>query len=240
MALKTLGEYLAVGGMPESVKKWCETKDIAQCLVVSTTIIKTYRQDFNKYAKKHELKYVRLLFNQIPKCLGQKFKFSKISGEHRKNELAPCLDLLETAGIVTPVVSSAGNGIPLGAEIDFDDFKLIFLDIALSQVVLGLKNGRWITDPLKQFVNKGALVEAFIGQELLAYSNPLQTVILPVEVKSGSGTTIKSLHAFLEKHPQSPYGIRYSTQNYSVHEKIHSYPLYAIIKIRESGGSIEE
>jgi len=133
------------------------------------------------------------------------------------------------------------------------------LDVGLSQAVLGLKSGKWINNPLKQFVNKGELVEAFVGQELHAYSRPLQTIelyywhketrdqsaeidyliqgdvdtedetaILPIEVKSGLGTTLKSLHTFLEKHPESPLGIKFSTQNYSVHGKIHSYPLYAI------------
>lgn len=45
------------------------------------------------------------------------------------------------------------------------------------------------------------------------------------------GETLSSLQSFLENHQNSPYGIRFSTNNYSVHEKIHSYPLYAIIKV---------
>jgi len=252
-ALKLLGEYIAVGGMPDAVTKWCETKDINECFDVFKTIIVNYRQDFNKYADKLQLKYVALLFDHVPHFLGQQFKFSSIPGDYKKNELSPCLDLLETAGIVTPVLSSAGNGIPMGAEANLNDFKIIFLDVALSQAILGLQSGDWPIDPLKEFVNKGGLVEAFVGQELLVYSTHLINnklyywhketrdihaevdyliqngpFVIPVEVKSSSGTTLKSLYTFLETHPKSPYGIRFSTQNYSVHAKIHSYPLYAI------------
>lgn len=55
--------------------------------------------------------------------------------------------------------------------------------------------------------------------------------IIPVEVKSGKGSTLKSMQLFLKNHQDSPYGIRFSTNNYSVHEKIHSYPLYAIANV---------
>ncbi len=52
--------------------------------------------------------------------------------------------------------------------------------------------------------------------------------IIPIEVKSGAGSTLKSMHSFLQTHLDSPYGLRFSTQNYSVYENIYSYPLYAV------------
>lgn len=249
------GEYLAVGGMPEIVKCWQETKDLFACSRLQQTLIDTYRQDFNKYAKKFQIKYLNLLFDFVPVRMGKKFKFSEAGGDYQKRELSPCLDLLSTAGITTKVFWSAGNGIPLGSQIDLQDFKVLFLDIALCQVILGLDLGAWIINPLEQFINKGELVEAFVGQELLAYSNPFKKSslyywhravrgsqaeidyliqkeenIIPIEVKSGSGTTLKSMQMFLESHPNSSYGIKFSTLNYSVFQKIHSYPLYAVAK----------
>lgn len=250
-----VGDYLAIGGMPEAVARWQETKDFFACFKIHKAILDTYRQDFNKYAKKFQIKYTSLLFDHIPRQLGQKFKYSAIDGDYRKRELAPCLDLLKTAGIIHPVFHTAGNGLPLGAEVDPLDFKVIFLDIALSQAMLDLNPGDWVLKPLEMFTNKGELVEAFVGQELLAYASPhikknlyywrrnapnsqaeidylvqQQANIIPIEVKSGAGSTLKSMHMFLESHPQSPYGIRFSIQNYSIHEKVHSYPLYAIAK----------
>ena len=254
-ALELIGNYIAIGGMPEAVKAWKETKNLAACAHIHHTLIDTYRQDFGKYAKKFQIKYVSLLFDNAPLQLGKQYKYSHIEGEYRKRELAPTLDLLETAGIIHKVLNTSGNGIPLGAEADPGRFKITFLDVALSNALLGLKIENWFLKPLEELVNKGELVESLVGQELLAYGNPFQKgqlyywerlapssqaevdyliqkneQVIPIEVKSGAGSTLKSMHMFLESHPKSEYGIRFSTQNYSQFQKIYSYPLYAIYK----------
>ena len=95
-----------------------------------------------------------------------------------------------------------------------------------------------------------------MGQELLCYGNPHQKTdlyfwkrqeksstaevdflyeynrnVIPVEVKSGDGRTLKSMSMFLETHAESPFGIRFSAQNYSEWQKIHSRPLYAVCSL---------
>jgi len=254
--LALVGEYLAIGGMPEAVQKWVITRDPKVCFAVHQALLDTYRQDFGKYAQRFQIKYLEKLVAGIPRQLGTKFKYSAIDGEYRKRELAPCIDLLGYAGIIHQVMCTAGHGIPLGAEADLHDFKLLFLDVALSQTVLGLDLKMWFLNPVQEFVNKGSLIEAFIGQELLVYADPGQRAqlfywrrnaqgseaeidyliqhegrIIPLEVKSGYGSTLKSMRMFLESHPQSPYGLRFSAHNYSVHDVIHSYPLYAVCKL---------
>lgn len=251
-----LAEYLAIGGMPEAVECWRAMRDPQLCFEVHHALIDTYRQDFGKYAQKFQVKYLEVVFNAIPRQMGTKFKYTGIDGDYRKRELAPCLDLLMTAGVAHQVLRSAGNGIPLGAEADPSDFKTLFLDVALSQAILGLDLKAWFLSSQQEFVNKGAVIEAFVGQELLAYAQPMQKHtlfywrrhaqnseaevdyliqdqghIVPVEVKGGAGSTLKSMHMFLESHAQSPYGIRFSTQNYSKYNNVHSYPLYAIAHV---------
>ena len=130
---------------------------------------------------------------------------------------------------------------------------MILLDVGLSQAVLGLKLDDWLLNSNVAFVNKGELVEAFIGQEFLAYTHPMYDSdlyywhrhkvggegeidyliqhnenVIPIEVKSGKGSTLKSMHLFLESRPSAPYGIRFSTQNYSIYKRVRSYPLYAV------------
>ena len=136
------------------------------------------------------------------------------------------------------------------------DYKVIFLDVALSQIMLGLQTAGWYINPLTEFINKGALVEAFVGQEILTCLDPASKPVLyywhketrgssaeidyliqqeeyaiPIEVKSGEGRTLKSIQMFLESHQKSPYGIRFSIQNYSEYNKIRSYPLYAVFQL---------
>ncbi len=253
--LQHLGSYIAIGGMPQSVECWRSSQNLLDCAQISQILADAYRYDFIKYGKSHQIKYLELLFSHIPHQLGKKFKYNLV-GEYRKRELEPCLELLTTAGIIHKVQHSDAQGIPLGAQVNPDMFKLLFIDVALSQFMLDIKTGDWILNPLESFINKGTLAEAFVGQELLAYEHPTkkanlyywhrnskgseaeldfviqhQDKIFPIEVKSSQGTRLRSLHMFLETHENSPYGIRFSTHPYSIYEKVHSYPLYAIANI---------
>lgn len=259
-ALGLLGEYLALGGMPYALQYWVDKREPLGFAKVHSSLLTAYRQDFGKYARKLQIKYVELVFDQIPLQMGRKFKYSLIEGEYRKRELAPALDLLVTAGVAHKVLYSAGQGVPLGAQVDPQDYKAIFLDIGLAQSALALDIAGWFLQPQREFVNKGSLVEAFVGQELIAYGLPYAKqstfywhketgltaaeidylvqsagVVIPIEVKAGAGSTLRSLRYFLESHATSPYGIRFSTQNYSVHENVHSYPLYAIASVIAAG-----
>ena len=260
--LGLLGEYLALGGVPDSVQRWVDKKDPLGCAKVYSRLLSTYQQDFDKYARKLQIKYVELVFTHIPMQLGRKFKYSLIEGDYRKRELAPALDLLVTAGVAHKVYYSAGQGVPLGAQIDPQDYKVIFLDAGLAQSLLDLDIAQWFLNPQNEIINKGALVEAFVGQELLVYADPqiknntyywhkdaaigqsevdyliqIGATVVPVEVKSGSGRTLKSIQIFLDSHVKSPYGIRFSAQNYSVYDKIYSYPLYAVAKVMSDKNS---
>jgi len=251
--LDLLSHYLAIGGMPEVVYLWKETQNPFECTVVQETLLTTYRQDFVKYARQNQIKWVELVFNHVPRQLGQKFKYSLIEGDYRKRELAPCLDLLTTAGVVHQIFLAAGQGLPLGAQANLTSYKVMLLDTALSQAALGLDLRDWLLASQQGFINKGSVVEAFIGQEILAYADAYKKEqlyfwqrseknseaevdfiiqrdgkIIPIEVKSGAGSTLKSMHSFLQTHLDSPYGLRFSTQNYSVYENIYSYPLYAV------------
>jgi predicted AAA+ superfamily ATPase len=259
--LTLFGHYCAIGGMPEVVLSWKNKQDLEECFEIFHTLIDTYQQDFGKYAQKFQLKYVALLFDAIPRFVGTKFKYSAVEGEYRKRDLVPCFDLLVTAGVAHTVVRSAGNGVPLGAEADLENFKALFLDSALGQTLLGFDVKAWFLNPEQEFVNKGSMIEALIGQEFLAYSRPIhkeqlfywcrnvpgseaeidyliavEGKVIPVEVKSGVGSTLKSMHMFLDSHQQSPFGIRFSVQNYSVHGKIYSYPLYAVSTVIKDHG----
>jgi len=257
--LHLLGEYFAVGGMPEAVQCWLDTQDLNKCRTVLRTTVDSFRQDFNKYATKFQIKYLELLFNTIPALLGQKFKYSNIPGEYRKRELMPSLDLLIKAGVVHKVVHSSGTGIPLGATANGEKFKPLFLDIALAQTILGSDSASWLLDPELNLVNKGAITEAFVGQELLAYSPfdwktqlyywhreakssnaeidyliQKKNQIIPIEVKSGAPGRLKSMRIFLDDHMHSEYGIRFSSSNYATDNSIQNIPLYAVAGIVDS------
>lgn len=263
--LDLVGVYLAIGGMPAAVNAWIETNTPRTVRRIHSDLLASYEQDFNKYASTHQIKYLDALFHNALAQMSNKFMFTRV-GKYQKRELAPALELLEKAGLVHPVVRTAGQGIPLGAEAQLDDFKIIFLDIGLSQASLNLDITPWFLEPLTAFVNKGELVEAFIGQEILAYSDPIARghlfywhretrgsqaevdylvqigeKIIPIEVKAGTSLRIKSMHIFLDSHLNSPYGMRFSAHNYLVEPRVHTYPLYAAVKpFIDANGTMRE
>ena len=223
--MNLMGEYFAIGGMPEAVAKWVQEKNPKESFQVHHDLIASYRQDFEKYAKEHQMEYVEVLFQQIPHMIAEEFQYKNIHGEYQKRELAPCLDLLCKANVIHKIHHSAGNGIPLGSEANLEWFKLILVDIALSQAALGFDLSTWFSEPGSKFINCGSLSEAFVGQELLCYSNPHQKGTLHfwkrqaksstaevdylsmstskklslIEVKSGDGRTLKSMLMFLPR-----------------------------------------
>ncbi|MGE0009556.1 MAG: ATP-binding protein [Candidatus Babeliales bacterium] len=252
--INLLSMYLAIGGMPAAVNNWQEAKNSRAVKETHTEILTAYVGDFNTYAKKHQQKYLSLIFDRAMQQLARKFMFARI-GEYKKRELEPALLLLEKAGIIYPIYENSGQGIPLGSDVNFDDFKVIFLDIGLAQAQLKFDISSWLINPQETIVNQGELVEAFIGQELLAYSDPIKKEqlyywrkkvrgsdcevdyltqlgqkIIPIEVKSGRSTRLLSMHRFLETHPKSPYGIRFWANTETKEASLHSLPLYAVAK----------
>jgi hypothetical protein len=259
--LGLLGEYMAVGGMPEAVKKWLETENLKECSAVHQDLIDTFRQDFSKYAKKRKQQYVEMVFSAISRLMGKKFVFTAVSPDIRARELRPALELLTKAGIAHVIHHSSANGLPLGAEVNPLISKVIFLDIALAQAILGIDGGKYILEPERAIVNLGAVSEAFVGQEILAYSSVdrksslyywlreksgraevdyitgINGQVIPIEVKSGITGSLKSLLQFLQQKKNTPYGIQLSQRNFFVDKgrRVRGYPLYAISSVLKGG-----
>lgn len=254
--LALIAEYMAIGGMPAVVKTWRDTDDIDKCGEIQSLIIEGYQQDFEKYAKKHQIKYISQIYNNVPLQIGKTFKFTNVPGKYRKRDLVPCYELLEKARVIRSIQHSHGQGIPLGGQANPNIFKTLFLDVALAQRMLGHHPKEWFLHPQRELINKSEMTECFIGQELMAYASPLENhklyywsrqrksssaevdylldiegEVIPIEVKNAKSSTLKSMHLFLQEHTHSPYGIRFSTHNYSMHDNIHSYPLYAVAQL---------
>ncbi len=254
--LEILGKYLAIGGMPEVVSCFVKSKNPRLCFSLYQGILDRYRQDFYKYCKDHQIKYVKELFNEIPRQTGKQFKYTKIHKEYKKRELTQGLDLLCAANVVYKVHHTTAKSLPLGGQCHSDWFKVGFVDVALSQSILGLDLKPWFLHPEKEFLNRLGFLENFLGGEFLAYSNPHRKMelyywkkeerqsqaevdfcikykesIIPIEVREGDKRTLKSLQLFLDLHPKSPYGIRFSTQNTSRIGRLAFRPLYDVVSL---------
>ena len=170
-------------------------------------------------------------------------------------QIKTALETLILAGLVYPVTHTSANGIPLGAEINEKYRRMIFLDTGLLQCLLGLDLSDILSTTDIQVVNRGAIAETFVGNEIVKSSScyepkslfcwhreksgsnaevdyvvQLADKIRPIEVKSGIKGSMQSMRYFLHQK-DIDYGIRTSLENFCSYDDIRVYPLYAIKNI---------
>ncbi len=247
-------QYFLIGGMPAAIAVFLKTESFLRSREMQAIILQTYQNDFGKYAKKSEHKYLQLLFEKIPNLIGQHFKYSKIDSETSSRELKKAVHLLEQAGILHRVHATSASGIPLKFHQNEQKFKLLFLDLGLIQQVNQIDPEKIWTEDLTQ-INAGMMAEQFVGQELIAYGEFYEqkelffwenekrgsqaevdyvitdgTQIIPIEVKAGKTGRLRSLKQFI-KEKKSPFGIRICQSPLSYQDQILNVPFYMIEQI---------
>ncbi len=235
--LALLRSYYYIGGMPEAVAVFAETRSYKQVSEVHNSIIDTYRDDFPKYTGSRNLNRMLNVFNFAARNVGIKIKYSHISKHDQSVTIKKDIELLAMARVVSKVIHSHCSGLPLQADIEEKVYKLLFLDVGLMNAICGL-DWRNLTqiDDIK-LVNQGAVAEQFIGQHLQAMiaDKPNRELnywlregkatnaeldfvvaiggeIVPIEVKSGATGSLKSLHQFMGSK-KAPLAIRFDTQH---------------------------
>lgn len=180
--VETFRSYLTVGGMPEAVTQWVETGDYLKCQQVQDDIMLAYEDDFSKYETKADPMLLRQTLRSVALQIGSKFVFSQVQGNYRSEKIKAALELLKDAGLIRPVIHTAANGVPLGAETNEKFVKYLFLDSGLLLRLLGLENtsgpsemSRFIlVSTASDLVNKGHVTEMVAGLEMLKYNTPTQ------------------------------------------------------------------
>jgi len=240
--LTYLRNYFIVGGMPEAVDLWVKQKDLIQIQRCHNNIRHTYEADFSKYSKKANPEHLRSVFRKLPWLVGNKIRYVKIDRYEKPANLSKAVKQLESAGIITLVYHSDGNGIPLNAQRNDKKFKSVFLDTGLYSAALSLRLSDLSDFENALIINSGALAEQFVGQQILNHTMPWEepeihywhrekrgssaeidyliskgTEIIPVEVKAGKTGTLRSLHVFACSK-SSKIGLRFNNDLPSVTE----------------------
>jgi len=241
--------YLYVGGMPEVVQVFSETRDWEQVRKVQTQILNSYEADFSKHTPKEIVPRVRMVWQSIPAQLAKenkKFVYGVIRDGARAKDFEIAIQWLADCGLVIKIHRLSKPGIPLIAYQDLSVFKLFLVDVGLLGAMAGihisvLLNGN---DVFTEF--KGALTEQFVMQQLRIESNRYigywtnerstsevdfiiqdNGNIVPFEVKSGENLRAKSFRLFCEKYaPQR--AVRTALTPYKKEDWMTNIPLYAI------------
>ncbi|HUU05667.1 MAG TPA: ATP-binding protein [Patescibacteria group bacterium] len=248
--LAKLKIFQIIGGMPEVVKDYLETKDFNRCQKQLDNLVTSWVDDFAKYKKRSPVLRLQEVFKAIVFQTGSKFKYASIA-DGRTESYKDVLELLLKAGLAYKVCHTSARGLPLGAQINDKKFKILIFDSGIYQRIVGLNLSEYIASDLQQLINKGHLAELFSGLELIKSGSPYsypelyywhreekssnaevdfvvqgKNGVVPLEVKAGTKGQMQSLHIFLDERNLST-GIRISAENFSRYDKIITIPLYA-------------
>ncbi len=246
--LEFLRLYFFIGGMPEAVKVYAETKNLTEVEKVHTSILTSFQYDFAKYGSRKQQEYLKDSLQYVAKNIGKKVKFSAINRNVHSSYIKDALLKLELSRIVHLVRKTKSSKVPINQYVDNNVFKPLFLDIGLVCSVSRIK----LID-IKDLITdyEGTLAEQFVGQELLTSFNyyedaklfywireakntnaeidflhQIENTIYPVEVKAGKIGTLKSLQVYLAEKKEKT-GIRLNTDLPSVGNN-----LKAVVTIR--------
>lgn len=240
-------EYMVVGGMPEVVNKYIETKSFKETLLVQRRIVSDYLNDMVKYADGSERIKVRECYQSIPLQLAKenkKFQYKLVKSGGNARYFDASLNWLKDSGLVNLTYRLKTISKPLEIHKESAVFKVYMADTGLlvsqfdESVVKELLNGNL-------GVFKGALYENIAAQILSVherehyYFEPntsseidfiiyYQGEICPLEIKAGRNTVSKSFTNFVEKY-NSQYAFRLSQKNIGTSKENVSYvPLYML------------
>lgn len=250
---RLLSQYNIVGGMPEAVKYYADTKDANEVRVIQQEIINSYVLDFAKHAPVTDIPKLTMIWETIPKHLAKenkKFIFSAVKKGARGREYENALKWLEDSGLVLRVNATVTDRYPLKHYADNSCFKMYALDVGLlgamarSPVDLLVKGNRLFNE------YQGAFIENYAAQQIVSHFNkPLyywrsrggkaeidflfefQGKVYPLEVKSGINTKSKSLKSYDTQFSPDKLG-RTNLLNFKQDGKIFNLPLYAVSLLR--------
>ena len=186
-AMDYFRQYMIVGGMPQAVERYVETKDFERVDRVKRDILELYRADIVKHAQGYEMK-VEQIFDDIPAQLqkhDKKFKLSSLKKESRFRDYEDAIFWLSDAMIVNVCYNSTAPNIGLKLNMDRVTMKCYMADTGLLISHAFDENGivseeiykKLLFDKLE--VNKGMIMENIVAQMLVAsghklyfYNNP--------------------------------------------------------------------
>lgn len=246
MAMEYYRKYLVVGGMPECVSKFLETKDYILVRHTQDMILQSYLNDMSKYNSGNEIKKTRLTYDNITVQLSKKntrFQYKLIKKGGRAAEFENAIEWLTLSGIVSQVYKVEQIMKPLENYRNNDAFKIYVSDMGLlnAKKEIIAEDILYMSPELNDY--KGGMVENYVNFQLIlngyttyywesARGAEVDFIIqrdgdiIPIEVKSADNVKAKSLKVYMNTH-NPKYAIKLSAKNFGFEDKKKTVPLYA-------------
>lgn len=245
-AMQLYRQYLIVGGMPECVMQFADTKDYIFVRHTQDTILAGYLNDMSKYNNLNEIKKTRLVYDNITVQLSRKntrFQYKLIKKGGRASEFENAIEWLCLSGIVSRVYKAEQIKKPLENYRDIDAFKIYVSDSGLlcAKKNLSANDILYMVDEINDF--KGGMTENYVNVQLtingydtyywmsergaeIDFIIQRDGQLIPIEVKSSDNTRAKSLRLYMENYKPA-YAIKLSAKNFGFEDGKKTVPLYA-------------
>ena len=245
-AMKLYRQYLIVGGMPECVLQFSQTKDYILIRHTQDTILASYLNDMSKYNNLNEIKKTRLTYDNITVQLSKKntrFQYKLIKKGGRASEFENAIEWLCLSGIVSQVYKVEQIKKPLENYRDIDAFKIYVSDLGLlcAKKDLAPNDILYMVEELDDF--KGGMAENYVNVQLtingyrtyyleskrgaeIDFIIQRNSQLIPIEVKSADNTRAKSLGIYMTTYNPA-YAIKLSAKNFGFENNKKIVPLYA-------------
>ncbi len=213
--------YSLLGGMPEAVAKYLEHKDVMIVNRVYESLVSTFLEDVDKYAD--DVSMARALVHVLRTAPTEAGKRITLEGfgasDYKALTIRQAFERLQKAQLLTlsfPVTSAMLPMVPQYRRKP----RLQLLDTGLLNYQLGIQEEYFLTDSLES-IHKGLITQHIVGQELQSlwassppklnfwvrdkyqssaevdFVIPHRGKLLPIEVKSGSTGSLRSLMQFM-------------------------------------------
>lgn len=249
--IEYLRQYYYVGGMPEAVCEFIQTKDIQAVRRIQNDILSAYEVDISKHTG-DETQRVRMVWQSIPSQLARenkKFIYGAVRKGARAKDFEVAIQWLIDAGLVYKVERTKCAKMPLKFYADMDAFKLYLLDVGLLGAISETSAAQVLIGDNIFCEYSGAFTENFVLQQLKSYQNiPIyyfskdnstqeidfiiqtETKIIPIEEKAEENVKSKSLSTFINQDhaDENLKGVRFSMKGFQDQGWMENIPLFAV------------
>ncbi len=235
--MSLFNQYTIVGGMPEVVQEYANTRDVLALDDIYESLLQGYKDDVEKYVQSGKLaEVVRFLISASWTKAGQAVTLGGFADSaYKAREVGEAFRLLQKAMLLELVYPTTSVTIPALGE-EKRQPKVIMLDTGLTNYQAGVRRELIGANDILD-VWRGHLAEQVVAQELLTLNDKVSqrrqfwvkgnsfaevdfvltfdSNLFPIEVKSGRNSHLRSIHSFIDQSPIN-IGIRVWSGPYSV------------------------
>jgi predicted AAA+ superfamily ATPase len=241
--MKLFNRYALVGGMPEAVATYADTQDFESLSPIFNSLLKGYNEDVERYAKNEEqVRILRHILDTAWFSVGETITFAGFgASSYTSTQIHDAMDCLQRAYLLSldyPVTSTMAPALPAKRRSP----KLIMVDLGIANFAAGVQI-EYLQNKDLMDTWRGRSAEQIVAQELrVLLDNHMKdnqyfwirdkkgasaevdfiwqqdSSIIPIEVKAGTNSHLRSLHGFINQEDRHVTAIRIWSGEYSVQE----------------------